>query len=76
MGVSILPRFAASVCNTTVGIINLCNPADLSTMSAKGTKVIRETSLVTTMLRKKGANTSTAMSFLEVFALFNSLFAR
>ena len=54
----------------------LLSPAAFNTMSAKGTKVIRDTSLVTAMLKKKGANTSTAIIFFEVLACLKSLLAR
>ena len=54
-----LPRFAAIVCRITVGTISRSHPAMRNTTSANGTKVISETSLVTTMLRKNGRNTRT-----------------
>lgn len=76
MGVSMLPRLAASVCRTTVGMTSLSSPADFNTMRANGTKVMSDTSLVTTMLKKKGANTSTAIILRELSALFKSLLAR
>lgn len=57
MGVSILPRLAATVCSTTRGTTSQSCPAMCSTIRAKGTKVISDTSLVMTMLQKKGRNT-------------------
>ena len=56
---SILPRLAATVCSTTMGIIRDSCPAIFSTTMPKGTKVIRDTSLVITILSTKGRNTST-----------------
>ena len=64
MGVSMLPRLAARVCSTTKGITNRSCPASRSTTRPKGTKVIRDTSLVMTMLKKKGRNTSTSSMVL------------
>ena len=71
MGVSILPRLAATVCNTTSGTTSQSCPAICSTTSAKGTKVMRDTSLVMTMLQKKGRNTSTN-SILRVVSVRRS----
>ena len=61
IGVSILPRLAATVCITTTGTTSFSCPASRSTTSAKGTKVISETSLVTTMLQTNGRKTSTSI---------------
>ena len=47
------------VCRITVGTISRSHPAMRNTTSANGTKVISETSLVTTMLRKNGRKTRT-----------------
>ena len=60
MGVSMLPRFAAAVCSTTSGMASRSHPAISSTTSPKGTKVMRATSLVTSMLTKKGRKVSTS----------------
>ena len=64
IGVSILPRFAARVCNTTTGIISRCLavlPSRLSTVKVKGTKVIKATSFVINILVKKHSITSIKM---------------
>ena len=62
MGVAILPRLAAMVCITTTGMTRWVCPARESTSRAKGTKVMRATSLVTAMLTKKGSRMSTPSS--------------
>ena len=62
IGVSILPRFAAIVCNTTTGIISSCLPHCLSIIIANGTNVISDTSFVIIMLLKKFSPTRTAIS--------------
>ena len=62
IGVSMLPRFAAIVCNTTTGIISSHLPHFLSIIIANGTNVISETSLVISMLLKKHSATSTLTS--------------
>ena len=61
MGVSILPKLAANVCMAIKGTTKVSCRARRSTAMAKGTKVIKDTSLVMTMLQKKGKNTSTAI---------------
>ena len=68
IGVSILPRFAASVCNTASGTASLSSFAERRTIKPNGTKVISETSFVTSILRKKGRKTSTSIILREVFA--------
>ena len=62
MGVAMLPRLAAMVCITTTGTTRWVWPARASTSRAKGTKVMRATSLVTAMLTKKGSRMSTPSS--------------
>ena len=57
-----LPRLAAMVCRATTGTALCSSPARESTSRAKGTKVMRETSLVTSMLKKKGRKISTHSS--------------
>ena len=49
MGVSMLPRFAAMVCQQTVGTMSLMRRASVKTRMASGTKIIRATSLVMNM---------------------------
>ena len=58
MGVSMLPRFAATVIMTTVKIEASAMPSMRRTSRANGTKAMRETSLVTSMLARKGSRTS------------------
>ena len=60
MGVSMLPRLAASVCRTTRGTASSSCWASFRTASPKGTKVMSDTSLVMAMLQKKGRNTNTS----------------
>ena len=76
IGVSILPRFAASVCNTASGTASLSSFAERRTIKPNGTKVISDTSFVTSILRKKGRKTSTSIILRDVFAFFKSLPAR
>ena len=45
-----LPKLAATVCKTTTGAVSFCCPECSSTRSAKGTKVIRATSVSYTHL--------------------------
>ena len=59
MGVSMLPRLAARVCSTSRGTASPSLPMMRSTARPKGTKVKRETSLVMSMLQKKGRKTRT-----------------
>ena len=49
MGVSMLPRLAAMVCQVTVGTISLMRLASVKVRIARGTKMIRATSLVISM---------------------------
>ena len=58
MGVSMLPRLAAMVCSTTWGTSSRSCPAMRRMVMPKGTKAMRDTSLVMTMLHTKGKNTS------------------
>ena len=76
IGVSMLPRFAASVCNMTSGTASRRLSESLSTTSANGTKVMSATSLVATMLKKKGRKTSTSIILRVLSALLSSLCAR
>ena len=62
MGVAMLPRLAAMVCMTTTGMARTFSPAKARTSRAKGTKVMRATSLVTAMLVKKGRKMRIASS--------------
>ena len=57
-GVAMLPRLAATVCKTITFIRCRRSPSRLSTRMAKGTKVIRATSLVMSMEEKKGSSTN------------------
>ncbi len=53
MGVSMLPRFAAMVCHVRTGITSRSARASLKMEIAKGTKIMRDTSLVKAMEVKK-----------------------
>ena len=55
MGVSILPKFAAMVCHVRTGMTSRSAWASLKKEIARGTKMIRDTSLVMTMDVKKQA---------------------
>ena len=76
MGVIILPRLAATVWSTTRGTASFSCPIIRSTMRPKGTKVIRDTSLVMTILSTKGRNTSTNTIRREVAVRFSSRLPR
>ena len=67
IGVSILPKFAATVCKTTTGIILLRRDDIERVNMANGTKVINATSLVISIDEKKHKKTRTASSCLEVW---------
>ena len=54
-----LPRFAARVWSTTVNRTSFSSPHIFRVIIARGTKTIRATSLVITMLKKKGMKTRT-----------------
>ena len=60
MGVAMLPRLAATVSTTTRVSTRSSRPSIRNTSRVKGTKVMRVTSLVITMLQKKHSSTSTA----------------
>lgn len=64
MGVSMLPRLAATVCIQTTGTASRRPgaPSPDKTEKVKGTKVSSETSLVMTMLPKKHSPTSSQTS--------------
>ena len=62
MGVAMLPRLAAMVWRLTTGMMRSRCPTRSSTSRAKGTKVMRATSLVTAMLVRKGRKISTPSS--------------
>ena len=57
MGVSMLPRLAATVCSTTTQMSSRFRSARIITATAKGTKVMRATSLVMSMELKKHSPT-------------------
>ena len=76
MGVSMLPRFAATVWSTTSGTMSRSCLAMRSDTSPKGTKVMSATSFVTIMLPTKGRPTSTASSARVPCARRSSAFAR
>ena len=65
-GVSMLPRLAATVCRLTTQGSSPPWPLAASTSTAKGTKVMRATSLVTSMEEKKQSITSTRHSPLPL----------
>ena len=61
---SILPRFAAIVCRTTMGMRSLlpASPRVERAVRVRGTKVRSETSFVMNILEKKQSPTSTMES--------------
>ena len=73
MGVAMLPRLAATVCNTTTGMARSFRPQRSRARRAKGTKVIRATSLVMIMLVKKHSSTSVSASWRLLWTLPKSL---
>ena len=73
---SILPKFAAIVCNTTVSGICFSLPAVDSTSIANGTNVMSATSFVIIMLEKKHRKISTAEVCLVLLVRFKRLAAR
>ena len=78
MGVSILPKFAAIVCNTTTGTASFrtaSSPDRRSTVNVKGTKVINATSFVINMLKKKHSNTRISVSAITLWVCCNNILA-
>ena len=78
MGVSILPKFAAIVCNTTTGTASFrtaSSPDRQSTVNVKGTKVINATSFVINMLKKKHSNTRISASAITLWVCCNNILA-
>ena len=71
-GVSILPRLAAIVSNTTTGISTFSQPAIAYTDNVNGIKVIKETSFVISILAKKHRLTSTKVNPLVVCTRLHS----
>lgn len=61
-GVAILPRLAATVWSTMTGISRSSRPMACIMSIAKGTKVMRETSFVTSMDVKNGSSTSISVT--------------
>ena len=57
MGVSMLPRFAATVIRIRVYTVRRRSPKARRRIRAKGTRVTSATSFVSTMLRKKDRRT-------------------
>ena len=57
-----LPRFAATVCRTTMRIRCFCRPDIVRTMTAKGTNVSSATSFVISMELKKLSSTNNIAS--------------
>ena len=53
-----LPRFAATVCSTSIGIIAEEQPVCESSGSVNGTKTMSATSFVTSIEQKNGSSTS------------------
>ena len=76
MGVSMLPRLAATVWSTAMGTSSRSCPARRSTVMPKGMKVMSATSFVMTMLNAKGRNTSSSIMLRVVEARRSSLPAR
>ena len=76
IGVSELPIFAATVCRAIVGTASRSCPDILSTAIPNGTKVIRATSFVMTILKKKGRKTSAKSICDEVRVFLKSLSPR
>ena len=68
-----LPKLAAMVWSTTTGSSSSSKAAICSTVMAKGTKVIRATSLVTSMLEKKHSPTRIAANCRPLFAIPSSV---
>ena len=52
-----LPRLAAMVCSTIMGIMLFSQPSCISSAKVKGTNTSSATSLVTSMEEKKGSST-------------------
>ena len=67
IGVAMLPRFAAMVCRTITGIISSVRPAMFKIRIAKGTKVIKATSFVISILEKKQRAVRVRISCLVLF---------
>ena len=73
IGVSILPRLAAMVCKTIIGINKFCFSHFPKIIIVKGTNVISATSFVINILEKKQMNTNVILSCHTFFVFFNNL---
>lgn len=72
MGVSMLPKLLAMVCNTIILIIYFSSPAIISTSTVNGTKVTRATSLVMNILNPKHSITSIIAKLCTVQVFFSN----
>ena len=70
-----LPRFAAIVCSTTCGTIKRSCPTSFNRVRPNGTKAIKATSFVMTMLNRKGKKTRRNSMARVVWILLSRRFA-
>ena len=75
-GVSMLPRFAATVCSTTMRMRSCVRSAMPSTTTANGTKVKSATSFVISIAAKKLSSTSSSPIARTLPAFSHSVCAR